>query len=122
MRARRRAPRRGAEYYQGAYFNALESGDILTAVRFPVPAAGHGYAYEKLKRKIGDSAAAAAAIVTVSGGRGATCAIGLTNVADTALFAAEAAQAVVGTALCQARSRRLPAPPRPRKARCRRHW
>ena len=26
----------------------------------PVPAAGHGYAYEKLKRKIGDYATAAA--------------------------------------------------------------
>ena len=111
------------EYYQGAYTTSALPGEILTAIRFPAPPAGHGYAYEKLKRKIGDYAtAAAAAIVTVSGGRIATCAIGLTNVADTALFAAEAAQAVVGTALDKARSRRLPAPPRPRKARCRRHW
>jgi aerobic carbon-monoxide dehydrogenase medium subunit len=56
-----------------------------------------------LKRKVGDYAiAAAAAILTVSGGRIATCAIGLTNVGDTALFAAAAAQAVVGTTLDKA--------------------
>ena len=30
------------EFYQGAYFTALEAGDVLTAVRIPVPAAGHG--------------------------------------------------------------------------------
>src|SRR6202142_3382601 len=41
------------EFYQGAYFTALEPGEILTAISVPVPPAGHGYAYEKLKRKIG---------------------------------------------------------------------
>ncbi len=91
------------DYYQSAYMTAALPGEILTAVRFPVPPAGHGYAYEKLKRKIGDYATAAAAVIlTVSGGRIATCAIGLTNVADTALFAAAAAQAVVGTSLDKA--------------------
>ena len=91
------------DYYQGAYTTSALAGEILTAVRFPVPPAGHGYAYEKLKRKVGDYAtAAAAALLTVSGGRIATCAIGLTNVADTALFAAAAAQAVIGTGLDKA--------------------
>ena len=51
------------EFYQGAYFTALEPGEIVTAVRIPVPPVGHGYAYEKLKRKIGDYATAAAAVV-----------------------------------------------------------
>ena len=75
-------------FYQGAYFTALESGDVLTAVRIPAPAAGHGYAYEKLKRKIGDYATAAAAVVlTMSGGKVAACSIGLTNVAETPLWA-----------------------------------
>src|SRR5271154_896647 len=68
------------EFYQGAYFTSLEGGDVLTAVRIPVPAAGHGYAYEKLKRKIGDYATAAAAVVlSMSGGKVATCSIGLTK-------------------------------------------
>ena len=73
------------DYYQGAYTTAAQPGEILTAIRIPAPPAGHGYAYEKLKRKVGDYATAAAAVIlTVSGGRIATCAIGLTNVADTA--------------------------------------
>src|SRR5215471_3878300 len=42
------------EFYQGAYFTALEPGEIVAAIRIPTPAARHGYAYEKLKRKVGD--------------------------------------------------------------------
>jgi carbon-monoxide dehydrogenase medium subunit len=88
------------EFYQGAYFTSLEVGDVLTAVRIPVPAAGHGYAYEKLKRKIGDYATAAAAVVlTMAGGKVGTCSIGLTNVAETPLWAEEAAKILVGSAL-----------------------
>jgi carbon-monoxide dehydrogenase medium subunit len=89
-----------ADFYQGAYFTALEPGEILTAIAIPVPTAGHGYAYEKLKRKIGDYATAAAAVVlTMSGGKVASCAIGLTNVHETPLLATEAARLVVGSNL-----------------------
>jgi aerobic carbon-monoxide dehydrogenase medium subunit len=88
------------DFYQGAYFTALEPGEIVSAVRIPVPAAGHGYAYEKLKRKIGDYATAAAAVVlTMNGDRVATCSIGLTNVAETPLWAEEAAKIIAGSAL-----------------------
>jgi carbon-monoxide dehydrogenase medium subunit len=88
------------EFYQGAYFTALEPGEILTSVSMPVPATGHGYAYEKLKRKVGDYATAAAAVVlTMAGGKVASCAIGLTNLHETPLLAAEAAKAVIGTSL-----------------------
>ena len=88
------------DFYQGAYFTALETGDVLTAIRIPVPPAGHGYAYEKLKRKIGDYATAAAAVVlTMSGGKVASCSIGLTNVAETPLWAQEAEKILVGSAL-----------------------
>jgi carbon-monoxide dehydrogenase medium subunit len=88
------------EFYQGAYFTALESGDVLTAVRIAVPAAGHGYAYEKLKRKIGDYATAAAAVVlTMKGGTVESCSIGLTNVAETPLWAEQAAKILIGSAL-----------------------
>jgi aerobic carbon-monoxide dehydrogenase medium subunit len=89
-----------SEFYQGAYFTALEPGELLTSVSVPVPAAGHGYAYEKLKRKVGDYATAAAAVVlTMAGGKVATCAIGLTNLHETPLLASDAAKAVIGTAL-----------------------
>ena len=94
----RRIPAR--EFYQGAYLTALEPGEILTAVRIPVPADGHGAAYEKLKRKIGDYATAAAAVVlTMSRGKVATCSIGLTNVAETPLWAEAAAKVLLGSAL-----------------------
>ncbi len=88
------------QFYQGAYFTALEPGDVLTAIRIAVPAGGHGYAYEKLKRKIGDYATAAAAVVlTTTGGKVGTCSIGLTNVAETPLWAEEAAKILIGSAL-----------------------
>ncbi len=88
------------DFYQGAYFTALEPGEIVTAVRIPVPAAGHGYAYEKLKRKIGDYATAAAAVVlTMKGGKVESCSIGLTNVAETPLWAEEAGKILTGSAL-----------------------
>src|ERR1700753_2835483 len=88
------------EFYQGAYFTALEPGELLTSVTIPVPAAGHGYAYEKLKRKIGDYATAAAAVVlTMSGGKVTSCSIGLTNLNETPLLAEDAAKAVIGTSL-----------------------
>jgi carbon-monoxide dehydrogenase medium subunit len=89
-----------SEFYQGAYFTALEPGEILTAISIPAPVAGHGYAYEKLKRKIGDYATAAAAVVlTMSGGKVTACAIGLTNLHETPLLALDAAKAVIGTSL-----------------------
>lgn len=88
------------EFYQGAYFTSLEPGEIVTAIRIPVPAAGHGYAYEKLKRKIGDYATAAAAVVlTMQGGKVASCSIGLTNVAETPLWAEEAGKILTGSTL-----------------------
>jgi aerobic carbon-monoxide dehydrogenase medium subunit len=89
-----------ADFYQGAYFTALEPGEILTSITVPVPATGHGYAYEKLKRKVGDYATAAAAVVlTMAGGKVASCSIGLTNLHETPLLATDAAKAVIGTSL-----------------------
>jgi carbon-monoxide dehydrogenase medium subunit len=88
------------DFYQGAYFTALEPGEIVTAIRIPAPAAGHGSAYEKLKRKVGDYATAAAAVVlTMSGGKVTSSSIGLTNVAETPLWAEEAAKILTGSTL-----------------------
>jgi carbon-monoxide dehydrogenase medium subunit len=88
------------EFYQGAYFTALEPGEILTAISIPAPPTGHGYAYEKLKRKVGDYATAAAAVVlTMANGKVASCSIGLTNLHETPLLATDAANAVIGTGL-----------------------
>ncbi|HEV2550489.1 MAG TPA: xanthine dehydrogenase family protein subunit M [Stellaceae bacterium] len=91
---------RAREFYQGPFATALAANEILTAVRIPSPPPGHGHAYEKQKRKVGDYATAAAAIIlTVAQGKCTAAAVGLTNVAGTPLFAAAAGQALVGTAL-----------------------
>jgi len=88
------------DFYKGAYLTALEAGEIVTEIRIPLPPAGHGYAYEKLKRKIGDYATAAAAVnLSMSGGEVVSCSIGLTNVAETPLWAEEAAKILTGSAL-----------------------
>jgi aerobic carbon-monoxide dehydrogenase medium subunit len=93
---------RARDFYQSAFYTALEDGEILTAVRFDAPPPGHGHAYLKQKRKIGDYATAAAAVIlTVQGGRCAGAAVALTNVADTPLFADAASRALAGSALDQ---------------------
>ncbi len=88
------------DFYQGAYQTALQPGEVLTAIRIPTPPSGHGWAYEKLKRKIGDYATAAAAVMlTMNGDTVESCSIGLTNVAETPLFAEEAVRLLTGTSL-----------------------
>ena len=86
------------DFYKGIYSTALADSEILTSLRIPLPAEGHGWAYEKQKRKIGDYATAAAAVVlAVSGVACTSAAIALTNVADTPLLAQRAGEALVGT-------------------------
>lgn len=88
------------EFYLGAYATALGDGEILTSIEIPAPSAGHGFAYEKLKRKIGDYATAAVAVIlNVSGGRVSNCAIALTNLGETAIYCDEASRAANGSAL-----------------------
>jgi aerobic carbon-monoxide dehydrogenase medium subunit len=91
---------RARDFYQGTYATALGEHEILTAVEIPIPPGGHGFAYEKLKRKIGDYATAAAGVLlTAKGGKITSCAIGLTNLGDTPLYAESAAAAVLGSSL-----------------------
>jgi aerobic carbon-monoxide dehydrogenase medium subunit len=84
-------------FYKGSYETALKAGEIVTAIE--IPAQGkHGSSYEKLKRKIGDYATAAAAVIlTMKGGKIATCTITLTNLGPTALLADAAAKVLIGT-------------------------
>lgn len=90
-------------YFLGLYATQLAADEILTQIRIPIPAAGSGWSYQKLKRKTGDFATAAAAVVLqMQGGRVARVAIGLTNVAATALRAREAEAALAGKPLDEA--------------------
>lgn len=101
LNGRWRAPTiKARDFYLGTYATALSPGALVTAIEIPVPATGHGWAYEKLKRKIGDYATAAAGVLlTVRSGKVATCAIALSNLGDKPLLSKDAAAAVIGTAL-----------------------
>lgn len=79
------------EFYEAAYFTARDDEEILTRITIPVPASGTGYAYEKQKRKIGDYATAAAAVM-IGGG---TASVAMTNLADTPIWSDAAGAALV---------------------------
>lgn len=83
------------EFYEAAYFTAREENEILTAVSFPV--CSGGYAYEKQKRKIGDYATAAAAVLISKAvdGSVASASIALTNLADTPIYCDDASTQLV---------------------------
>ena len=86
------------DYYRAAFTTALAENEVLIALRIPTPPAGHGWAYEKMKRKVGDYATAAAAVVLVmDGGACRDARIALTNLADVPLRAEAAGQALIGT-------------------------
>ena len=87
-------------FFLGLYETALKPGEILTSIRIPVPAAGTGYCYAKLKRKTGDFATAAAAVLLrMKGDTVQDVSIALTNVAPTALKAKLSESALRGKAL-----------------------
>jgi carbon-monoxide dehydrogenase medium subunit len=87
-------------FFLGLYSTQAQSDEILTQVRIPVPAAGSGWSYQKLKRKTGDFATAATAVVLqMQGGKVAKVGIGLTNVAATPLKARTAEAALIGKAI-----------------------
>ncbi|WP_412551067.1 FAD binding domain-containing protein [Shimia sp. MIT910701] len=88
------------EFYEAAYFTARDDEEILARIHIPVPAAGTGYAYEKQKRKIGDYATAASAVMLrLVDGVCAEASIAMTNLADTPVFAEAASAALYGRAL-----------------------
>ncbi len=85
------------EFYEAAYMTAREDDEILTRVSFAATDAG--YAYEKQKRKIGDYATAAAAVLlTKSGDQVSSASIAMTNLSDVPVFSEAAGAALVGTA------------------------
>ena len=87
-------------FFLGSYDTLMQPGEIMTEIRIPVPAAGSGYCYAKLKRKVGDFATAAAAVtLRMQGGTVQDVAIALTNVAATALKARAAEDSLRGKAL-----------------------
>ena len=88
------------DFFLDLYDTALEPDEVLTEIRIPIPAAGTGWCYAKLKRKIGDFATAAAAVLlTMKGDTVKDVSIALTNAGVTALKAREAEDSLRGNKL-----------------------
>jgi carbon-monoxide dehydrogenase medium subunit len=86
------------EFYEAAYMTDRDDAEVLTAVSFAAQAGGH--AYEKQKRKIGDYATAAAAVLlTKEGGTCTSASIAMTNLSDTPIWSEAAGAALVGTSV-----------------------
>lgn len=88
-------------FYEAAYFTERQDDEILTSISFD--STRGGYAYEKQKRKIGDYATAASAVLIEKDGANCTAAsIAMTNLSDTPVCPPEAGEALVGTSLDEA--------------------
>ncbi|MGA2549524.1 MAG: xanthine dehydrogenase family protein subunit M [Burkholderiaceae bacterium] len=91
------------DFFQGTFQTALAEDELLLEIRIPAFGPKTGYAYEKLKRKTGDWATAAAAVVMrVDAGKVAAVRIALTNLAPTAVRAQTAEKALIGQAVTEA--------------------
>jgi carbon-monoxide dehydrogenase medium subunit len=78
-------------FFLDLYSTEMKSDEVLTEIRIPLAAAGTGWCYAKLKRKIGDFATAAAAVtLRMKGKTVEEVSIALTNAGATALKAREA--------------------------------
>lgn len=87
-------------YFLGTYATAIEPDEILTEVRIPIPAKGTGWCYAKLKRKTGDYATAATAVLLkMNGNIVEKASIALTNLGATALAARDAEACLRGRTL-----------------------
>jgi carbon-monoxide dehydrogenase medium subunit len=90
-------------FFLGLYATQLEPDEVLTRIQVPIPPAGSGWSYQKLKRKIGDFATAAAAVqLQMKGSTVAAARIALTNLGPTPLKASAAGDFLAGKPLDEA--------------------
>jgi carbon-monoxide dehydrogenase medium subunit len=86
-------------FFLDTYSTQMKPDEIMTQIRIPIPPAGTGWCYSKLKRKTGDFAAAAAAVLLrMQGGKVADVQIALTNLGATPLKASAAEASLRGKA------------------------
>ncbi len=85
-------------FFEGALWTALEDGEIVTRIDFPLLPPGTGWGFREFARRHGDFAlAGAAATVTGSAGRAAEVRIALFGVGETPVRAAAAEALLTGT-------------------------
>jgi len=86
------------EFFTGVWETALEPGEVLTGVRFPVWTGRRGFAVQEFARRHGDFAIAGTVVAVAldSHDRVSRCGIGLLGLGSTPRRASKAEAAVVG--------------------------
>ena len=85
-------------FFEGALWTALDDGEIVTRIDFPLLPPGTGWGFHEFARRHGDfGLAGAAATVTGSAGRAAEVRIALFGVGDTPVRATAAETLLTGT-------------------------
>ena len=101
------------DFHLGPYMTAVGDGELLTEIRLPVRD-GAGSAHEKVERRAGDWAiAAASAAVWIDGGTIADAGIGLSAVGPTTIHVDRAVELLRGSSpptSCSLRRARSPQP------------
>jgi len=86
------------QFFKGLFRTALKPDEVLTEIRIPAPPARSGGAYQKLERKVGDyaTAAAAAQVTLAANGTVEKVGLALTNVGPTPILCTEAEAYLTG--------------------------
>ena len=82
-------------FFRGNFETALGADELLTEIRVPVPAKGHGWSFQEVSQRRGDFAmVAAGAILTIEGGLCRNVRLGFRNVGET-IFRMKAIEAQI---------------------------
>lgn len=82
-------------FFRGNFETALEPGELLTEIRVPIPARGHGWSFQEVSQRKGDYAmVAAGAMLSVDGGVCRNVRLGFRNVGE-AIFRMKSIEAQI---------------------------
>lgn len=89
-----------AAFFHGAYMTAIDPGEMIVAVEFPIPQTAAAGAFIEVGERRGDFALAAVAVqLTIDGGRIGTAAVACSGAAQHAIRLPELERALIGKPL-----------------------